>query len=53
MAAILPNPRRRSARKPGPAVQRLAGHLSGQRQYAGLDSCLRRPIRVLKGHQFR
>ena len=27
LAAVLPNPRRRSAKQPGPAVRRLAGHL--------------------------
>ncbi len=35
MAAILPNPRRRSASKPGPAVQRLAGIYQAPGQYAG------------------
>ncbi|MET0278852.1 MAG: monofunctional biosynthetic peptidoglycan transglycosylase [Pseudorhodoplanes sp.] len=47
MAAILPNPRRRSAQKPGPAVQRLAGIYQSRAATPGLDSCLRRAPRVL------
>jgi monofunctional biosynthetic peptidoglycan transglycosylase len=53
MAAVLPNPRRRSAKSPGPAVQRLAGIYQARANTAGLDSCLKRAPRVLKGLQFR
>jgi monofunctional glycosyltransferase len=53
MAAILPNPRRRSAKSPGPAVQRLAGIYQARANTPGLDSCLKRAPRVLKGLQFR
>jgi monofunctional biosynthetic peptidoglycan transglycosylase len=40
LAAILPNPHRRSARIPGPAVRRLAGVLVARARSAGV-SCLR------------
>ena len=40
MAAILPNPMRRSARRPGPAVQRLAGVYQGRAGSADV-TCLR------------
>jgi len=40
LAAILPNPHRRSARIPGPAVRRLAGVLEARARSAGV-SCLR------------
>lgn len=49
MAAMLPNPRRRDAQKPGPAVRRLSGIYQTRANVAGLDSCIRRPPRVLKG----
>ncbi|HML13605.1 MAG TPA: monofunctional biosynthetic peptidoglycan transglycosylase [Xanthobacteraceae bacterium] len=45
MAAILPNPIRRSASRPRPAVQRLAGIYLARahaRMAAGFDRCLRR-----------
>jgi monofunctional glycosyltransferase len=43
MAAILPNPRRRSAQKPGPGVRRLGGiYQSRVAKSAGLTDCLRR-----------
>jgi monofunctional biosynthetic peptidoglycan transglycosylase len=42
MAAVLPNPIRRSARQPGPAVQRLAGLYQGRAARSVLDGCLRR-----------
>ena len=45
MAAILPNPLRRSASRPRPAVQRLAGIYLARahaRMTAGFDGCLRR-----------
>jgi monofunctional glycosyltransferase len=45
MAAILPNPFRRSAARPRPAVQRLAGIYLARahaRMAAGYDRCLRR-----------
>lgn len=42
MAAILPNPMRRSARQPGPAVRRLAGvYVRRAHGAASLVSCLR------------
>jgi monofunctional glycosyltransferase len=40
LAAVLPNPHRRSARLPGPAVRRLAGVLEGRARGADV-SCLR------------
>jgi monofunctional glycosyltransferase len=45
MAAVLPNPARRSAARPRPAVQRLAGIYLARahaRMEAGYDRCLRR-----------
>jgi monofunctional biosynthetic peptidoglycan transglycosylase len=41
MAAILPNPVKRSARKPGPGVRRLAGTYMVRAQAAELRSCWR------------
>jgi monofunctional biosynthetic peptidoglycan transglycosylase len=41
MASILPNPVRRSARKPGPGVRRLAGTYMVRAQAAELRSCWR------------
>ena len=42
MAAILPNPIRRSARQPGPAVRRIAGIVEARARTAGgLDACIR------------
>lgn len=42
MAAILPNPIRRSARQPGPAVRRIAGIVEARARMAGgLDACIR------------
>jgi monofunctional biosynthetic peptidoglycan transglycosylase len=42
MAAILPNPRRRSAQRPGPGVRRLAGIYSGRaRRAEQLGGCVR------------
>ena len=49
MAAMLPNPRRRDAQKPGPAVRRLAGIYQRRASNAGLDACLRRAPRVVRG----
>ncbi|MFL5053678.1 MAG: transglycosylase domain-containing protein, partial [Microvirga sp.] len=40
LAAVLPNPHRRSARLPGPAVRRLAGVLEARARTADM-SCLR------------
>ena len=40
MAAILPNPVTRSARKPGPGVRRLAGELCGAGQVVGAAALL-------------
>jgi monofunctional glycosyltransferase len=44
LAAVLPNPKRRSAKQPGPAVRRLAGiyETRGAAQ-AGLASCAKAP----------
>jgi len=39
LAAILPNPVRRSARNPGPGVRRLAGTYMARAQAAGLQRC--------------
>jgi len=39
LAAILPNPHRRSARTPGPGVRRLAGTYLARAQSAGLPRC--------------
>ena len=41
LAAILPNPVRRSARNPGPGVRRLAGTYMVRAQAAGLQRCWR------------
>jgi monofunctional biosynthetic peptidoglycan transglycosylase len=42
LAAILPNPKRRSARQPGPSVRRLAGiYLARAQGGAALAGCLR------------
>jgi len=43
LAAILPNPVRRNAQRPGPAVSRLAGIYQARAASSGpLDACLRR-----------
>jgi monofunctional biosynthetic peptidoglycan transglycosylase len=43
MASILPNPRRRSAAKPGPGVRRLAGIYQARAGRSGyVADCLRR-----------
>ena len=39
LAAILPNPLKRSARNPGPGVRRLAGTYMARAQSAGLARC--------------
>ena len=39
LAAILPNPVRRSARNPGPGVRRLAGTYMARAQAAGSQRC--------------
>jgi monofunctional biosynthetic peptidoglycan transglycosylase len=49
MAAMLPNPRRRDAQKPGPAVRRLSGIYQRRANTAGLDACLKGVPRVVKG----
>jgi monofunctional biosynthetic peptidoglycan transglycosylase len=41
LAAILPNPVRRSARKPGPGVRRLAGTYMARAQAQGVRRCWR------------
>jgi monofunctional biosynthetic peptidoglycan transglycosylase len=42
LAAVLPNPVRRSARQPGPAVRRIAGRIQARAAGAsGLDACVR------------
>ena len=44
MAAILPNPKRRSAMQPRPGVRRIAGIVQARAARAkSIDSCLRRP----------
>jgi monofunctional biosynthetic peptidoglycan transglycosylase len=53
MAAMLPNPRRRDAQKPGPAVRRLSGIYQRRANNAGLDACLKRPPKVTKAGQKR
>lgn len=52
MAAILPNPHRRRAARPGPGLQRLAGIYMARANTPGLDSCLRRTERRLAGAGF-
>jgi monofunctional biosynthetic peptidoglycan transglycosylase len=43
LAVMLPNPKRRSAGRPGPAVRRIAGIVQGRAARVGwLDECLRR-----------
>lgn len=41
LAAMLPNPRRRDAQKPGPSVRRLAGIYQRRGNTAGLADCLK------------
>jgi ABC-type xylose transport system permease subunit len=42
LAAILPNPRRRSAMQPRPAVRRIAGIVQGRAARArSIDACLK------------
>jgi monofunctional biosynthetic peptidoglycan transglycosylase len=42
LAAVLPNPKRRSARQPGPSVRRIAGIVQGRAaRVRSLDDCLR------------
>lgn len=41
LASVLPNPVRRSARKPGPGVRRLAGTYLARAQAASLQTCWR------------
>jgi monofunctional biosynthetic peptidoglycan transglycosylase len=44
MAAVLPNPKRRSAKLPRPAVRRIAGIVQARAaHYQAMDVCLRRP----------
>ena len=44
MAAILPNPKRRSARLPRPAIRHIAGIVQARAaRYQAMDACLRRP----------
>ena len=44
LAAVLPNPKRRNARQPGPSVRRIAGIVQGRAaRVASLDACLRGP----------
>ena len=47
LAAILPNPVKRSARNPGPGVRRLAGIYMARAQAAGLQRCWARKSRIL------
>jgi monofunctional biosynthetic peptidoglycan transglycosylase len=41
LAAMLPNPRRRDARQPGPALRRLAGIYQARAASGALDDCVR------------
>jgi monofunctional glycosyltransferase len=41
LAAILPNPARRSARNPGPGLRRLAGTYTARAHAPGLQRCWR------------
>jgi monofunctional biosynthetic peptidoglycan transglycosylase len=44
MAAILPNPKRRSAKLPRPAIRHIAGIVQTRAaHYQAMDACLRRP----------
>lgn len=44
LAAVLPNPYRRNAQRPGPGVRRIAARIQGRAAAAGdIDGCLRRP----------
>ncbi len=51
MAAMLPNPRRRDAQKPGPTVRRLSGLYQRRANAAGIDACLKRAPTVRKASQ--
>ncbi|MFZ5690626.1 MAG: monofunctional biosynthetic peptidoglycan transglycosylase [Pseudomonadota bacterium] len=51
MAAMLPNPKRRDAQKPGPTVRRLSGIYQRRANAAGLDACLKRAPTVRKASQ--
>jgi monofunctional biosynthetic peptidoglycan transglycosylase len=51
MAAMLPNPRRRDAQKPGPTVRRLSGLYQRRANTAGIDACLKRAPTVRKASQ--
>jgi monofunctional biosynthetic peptidoglycan transglycosylase len=43
LAVILPNPVRRSAHRPGPAVRRISGIIQARAaRFASRDACLRR-----------
>ena len=42
LASVLPNPRRRSAARPGPGVRRLAGIYEGRTARSAAPECLRR-----------
>ena len=45
LAAVLPNPKRRSARQPGPSVRRIAGIVQGRAaRVRSLDDCLARRL---------
>ena len=49
LASILPNPKRRSARQPGAAVQRLAGvYAARAARSPQLGACVRPPVRPAK-----
>jgi monofunctional biosynthetic peptidoglycan transglycosylase len=45
LAAVLPNPYRRNAQRPGPAVRRIAGRIQARAAGApaGIDACVRAP----------
>jgi monofunctional biosynthetic peptidoglycan transglycosylase len=49
LAAVLPNPKRRSAERPAPAVRRIAGIVQGRAaRVQWLDDCLREPAKIAR-----
>jgi monofunctional biosynthetic peptidoglycan transglycosylase len=51
LAAVLPNPHDRNARRPGPGLRRLAGLYVGRaRRAPAVASCLRRPSSLGRSH---
>jgi len=51
LAAVLPNPYRRNAQRPGPGVRRIATRIQGRAAAAGdIDACVRPADRKASGH---